>query len=79
MAEAEVTKRNKPAAYQSYLLRLWRNHPQGPWQASLQSTATEQIQHFAGIDQMWAFLKAQLGLARDDPEALVEAEQDAPD
>ena len=32
-----------PENYRSYLLRLWRDGPQGGWLASLQSTATEKV------------------------------------
>lgn len=55
---------SEPRNYQSYLLRLWRDNPRAPWQASLQSTATEQVHHFPDVEQMWAFLKAQLSEER---------------
>jgi hypothetical protein len=48
--------RGLPENYQSYLLRLWRENPQGPWRASLQSTSTEQVYAFGSLDQLWAFL-----------------------
>lgn len=51
--------------YQSYLLRLWRDNPQSPWRASLQSSATEELRHFATVDELWAFLMAQMG-GKDD-------------
>ena len=57
------------STYRSYLLRLWRDNPRAPWQASLQSTATEQIYYFVDVDQMWAFLKAKLGTDPDDQQA----------
>jgi hypothetical protein len=60
---------SRSSTYQSYMLRLWRDHPRTPWQASLQSTATEHIYHFADLEQMWAFLQTQLGVDRDDPKA----------
>jgi len=47
--------------YRSYLLRLWRDKARDAWQASLQSTATEEVFYFPGVEQMWAFLKAQMG------------------
>jgi hypothetical protein len=56
------------STYQSYLLRLWRDNPRAPWQASLQSTATEQVLHFPDMDHMWAFLEAQTAGMGEDPE-----------
>lgn len=56
------------STYQSYLLRLWRDSPQSSWQASLQSTETEKVYQFAGVEQMWAFLMAHLGGELDDAE-----------
>ena len=51
--------------YQSYLLRLWRDGPQYPWRASLQSTATEQIYHFPNVEAMLAFLLARQEAGED--------------
>jgi hypothetical protein len=51
--------RSLPDNYRSYLLRMWRDNPQGTWLASLQSTATEQVYVFADLEQLWAFLKTQ--------------------
>ena len=45
--------------YHSYLLRIWRDDKRRPWQASLQSTATEQLVHFAGLEALFAFLETQ--------------------
>ncbi len=53
--------------YQSYLLRLWRAEKQDVWRASLQSTATAQVLHFADVEAMIAFLVAELAAAGDDP------------
>ena len=74
---------SKPSNYQSYVLRLWRGNAQAAWQASLQSTATEQVHHFPNLEQMWAFLQMQMGAGGDDAEVgdtLPDAsEPDAPD
>lgn len=59
---------SEPSHYQSYLLRLWRDNARDAWQASLQSTATEQVHHFPDVDRMWIFLRAQLGIDVDEPE-----------
>ena len=56
------------STYQSYLLRLWRDNPRAPWQASLQSTATEETIRFPDVEQMWAFLQAQMTEEGDPPE-----------
>lgn len=61
----ETSQRSGAANYHSYLFRLWRYDGQAPWQASLQSTATGQIIHFATLDQLWTFLQTQLGLKAD--------------
>ncbi|MEZ4866003.1 MAG: hypothetical protein R3C14_32105 [Caldilineaceae bacterium] len=62
------------STYQSYLLRLWRDTPNSPWRASLQSSATEALQHFATVDELWTFLMAQMAVQEDDGAA---AEQDS--
>lgn len=46
--------------YHSYLLRLWRDQPDDPWRAALQSTATGERINFAEIPQMVEFLLATL-------------------
>ena len=56
------------STYQSYLLRLWRDNPRAPWQASLQSTATEETLHFADVGQMWDYLQAQMAGESNPPE-----------
>ncbi len=51
---------SKHAHYKSYLLRLWREVPRGPWRVSLQSTATEHTVHFVDIGLLFAFMEEQL-------------------
>jgi hypothetical protein len=51
---------SQPADYHSFLLRLWRSDPRQPWHASMQSTATGEIQHFATLDHMIDFLYSHL-------------------
>lgn len=48
-------------AYQSYLLRLWRERAGDPWRATLRSTTTQQVHHFATVEALFAFLDACLG------------------
>jgi hypothetical protein len=64
----QVNGMSKPSHYRSYLLRLWRDHRRATWQASLQSTATEQIHSFPDVEQMWVFLKAQMAVDEGDPQ-----------
>jgi hypothetical protein len=47
---------------QSYLLRLWREHPGAPVRATLVPVARpEAQQHFADLVSLCAFLRAQAG------------------
>ena len=47
------------ADYQSYLLRVWRDESRGIWHASLQSTVTKHIHHFADVESLLYFLALQ--------------------
>jgi len=55
--------------YQAYLLRLWREGTQSPWRASLQSTSTEEMYHFATVEALFAFLDGRLKEPNDDAHA----------
>jgi hypothetical protein len=47
---------------QSYLLRLWRENQRAPLRATLVLVARpEVVQHFADLEAMYAFLRAQAG------------------
>lgn len=46
--------------YQAYLLRLWRDGAAATWHASAQNPHTGQIHHFATVEHLLQFLKAQL-------------------
>jgi hypothetical protein len=59
-----------PGEYHAYLVRLWQEHPQAPWRASVQSVATGETVRFADLDRLFAFLQAQAasnGPAADAP------------
>jgi hypothetical protein len=47
--------------YRSYLLRLWQvGRPDAPsWRASLEDVRTHERQHFASLEQLFAFLEKQ--------------------
>jgi hypothetical protein len=47
------------AAYQSFLVRLWRDSPESGWRASLEDIATGQRLLFASPDLLAAYLLEQ--------------------
>jgi hypothetical protein len=50
----------QPPDYQSYLLRLWRDHGGAPWRATLVAVARpDEQRHFVSLDALLAFLLAQ--------------------
>lgn len=51
---------NKPRAYLSYLLRLWRSDAAAPWRASLEDARTHEHHAFPETDQLFAFLREQM-------------------
>ena len=63
--------------YLSYLLRLWREQDEGEikdsaepavWHASLESSLTGKRQGFNSLDELFAFLRRETGLAVDGAE-----------
>jgi hypothetical protein len=49
--------------YLSYLLRLWRDSDaENVWRASIESPHTGQCQGFAGLDELFAFLRERTSL-----------------
>lgn len=50
---------NELDAYQTYVLRLWRVPYKGKWQwrASMESPRTSERQVFAGLEQLFAYLR----------------------
>jgi hypothetical protein len=54
---------NKPRAYFSYLLRLWRSDEAAPWRASLDDARTHEHYAFSETDQLFAFLREQMQTA----------------
>ena len=53
--------------YQSYLLRLWsaRVDDKTVWRATLESALTRQRQGFAGLDDLFDFLRQQTGVSSE--------------
>jgi hypothetical protein len=59
--------------YLSYLLRLWRVDEESPhggakqvvWRASLENPHTRQRQGFASLDELFDFLREQIGAASE--------------
>jgi hypothetical protein len=50
----------RESEYHAFLLRLWRDHAQQSWRASLQSTTTGERFHFGTLDELFAYLDARL-------------------
>jgi hypothetical protein len=51
---------NKPRAYLSYLVRMWRSDDASPWRASLEDARTHEHHAFSEADQLLAFLLEQM-------------------
>jgi hypothetical protein len=54
--------------YLSYLLRLWQvSEGAGPvWRALLRQAGTEEVVGFAGLEELFAFLRAETGTGSTD-------------
>ena len=46
--------------YRSYLLRLRCDGADSTWLASVQDVLTNEIRHFAQLEELWAFLQAEM-------------------
>jgi hypothetical protein len=46
-------------SYRAYLVRMWQEHPQSPWRASVQNAQTGELRIFSDLEQLVAFLYAQ--------------------
>jgi hypothetical protein len=44
-------------SHRSYVLRLWKAHPDDPWQGELQHIVTGEIYRFSNLDEVVAFLR----------------------
>ena len=57
-----------PAAYHSYLLRLWQAGSAGKpvWRASLESAQTGERRSFADLESLFVFLKARTVAAQPE-------------
>ena len=70
-------------AYQTYVLRLWRGRCKGRWQwrASIEAARTCERQAFAGLDQLFTFLRDRCGDQTSEPatppRAALGSEEDA--
>lgn len=59
MADSTHSWPTAPADYHAYLLRLWRERPDGPWRVWLQDAATGERHGFVGLSAVMRFLWAQ--------------------
>jgi len=44
--------------YRSYMVRLWRETPGGPWRCQVSCVGTDRERRFAGLAEMFEFLAA---------------------
>lgn len=56
-----------PDRYRSYLVRLWRETPDGPWRCQVQCVGTGQAWRFAGLAEMIEFLVADAAGESEEP------------
>jgi hypothetical protein len=62
--------------YLSYLLRLWReSEEKTAWRASIESSRTGERKGFASLDDLFDFLRRQIGAASDAMETETRAER----
>ncbi len=54
------SNRNATNRYIACLLRLWQDGTNHPWRASVQLVPNGEIMRFAGLDPLFAYLKAQI-------------------
>jgi len=45
--------------YQSYLLRIWKEEPDGEWRASLQNVASGECRNYANLNELNDYLSQQ--------------------
>jgi hypothetical protein len=50
---------SQPAAYQAYLVRMWRSGPGTAWRASAQHTQSGEVVLFADLERLFRFLHDQ--------------------
>ena len=68
----------RAAQYRAYLLRLWNANTSGPsaWRASLEDTHTGERRGFADLEQLYAFLAAEIGDGRPEEDGARAAADD---
>lgn len=66
----ETGKLAQPVTIRLYVLRLWRNGPAAPWRASVRHALTGAEKHFADVDKLCAFLRAEVEAAGAAPARL---------
>ena len=45
--------------YQSYLLRVWKENPEGEWRASLQNVTSGECRNYATLIDLYDYLSQQ--------------------
>lgn len=59
----------KARNYAAFLLRLWREHDNAPWRATLQDPHTGERRSFGSLAHLVAYLEEQTGEPWPRPEA----------
>jgi len=59
--EAIAVRGADPGRYRSYLIRLWREGPGGPWRSQVHCVGTGQERRFADLAGLFGFLESELG------------------
>jgi len=67
----------QPAAYQAYLVRMWRSSPNTAWRASAQHTQSGELVLFADLERLFRFLHDQSVDQSQIPEVAAAATSDA--
>jgi hypothetical protein len=63
--------------YRSYLIRLWRVRSGGrsTWRASLECALSGQTYNFASLDDLWRFLRREMGYSPHAEEMTTSGEE----
>jgi hypothetical protein len=73
-----MTTTDSQPEYRSYLLRVWSDDARGIWHASLQSTLTKAVRHFATVEALMGFLASPPPVEAPDARLMSAAAGDLP-
>jgi hypothetical protein len=58
-----------PPSYRSFLVRLWRDSPDGPWRGKVESIQSGETTHLESIEQVMRILRQAAGIVPPPAEA----------